>query len=399
MPRRNGYGNFLCAAVTVTAFSLAASARADIPAGYAGKPFDPAVAGGVGIIPTTVKAGPYSIPGRLDFVNYDMGGEMVAFHAGDHILDKAGHGYRTDMPVPTFSKTSMTEGDVWYDNGTALDGTPYPSATTSDFYIGAVQVGDWFDFTVNVQTAGTYSLSSTWSSGNGPPGGEGGDGSMGLEVFVNGTKVATWAAEFPNYQTTTNFHNWKSYPNFATITLEAGAWLIKLQSTSKHLNLDYVDFELAGADGGGLDNGDSSSSGSPGGSGSAGTSGSSGTGSSGTLASSGAAATSGSGSTSASGAPAISGSMSSSGTNPATSGDTSSGNGSAGTAGGGSSGTSSVASGSSPAPGGTVAPTGGSHSTGCSMLPASRPLAGGATIGVLVGLFFTGIARRRTRSS
>jgi hypothetical protein len=374
---------------------LAASARADIPAGYTGKPFDPAVAGGVGIIPTTVKAGPYSIPGRLDFVNYDMGGEMVAFHAGDHILDKAGHGYRTDMPVPTFSKTSMMEGDVWYDNGTALDGTPYPSATTSDFYIGAVQVGDWFNFTVNVQTAGTYSLSSTWSSGNGPPGGEGGDGSMGLEVFVNGTKLATWTAEFPNYQTTTNFHNWKSYPSFATVTLEAGAQLIKLQSTSKHLNLDYVDFELAGADGG-LDNGDSSSSGSPG-SGSAGTSGSSGTGTSGTLASSGAAPTSGS--ISASGAPATSGSTSSSGTNPATSGDTSSGSGSAGAAGGGSSGTSSEASGSSPAPGGTVAPTGGSHSTGCSVLPASRPLAGGAAIGVLVGLFFTGIARRRTRSS
>src|SRR5580692_5521030 len=40
----------------------AASAQADIPTGYAGKPFDPAVAGGVGIIPTTVKAGPYTIP-------------------------------------------------------------------------------------------------------------------------------------------------------------------------------------------------------------------------------------------------------------------------------------------------------------------------------------------------
>jgi hypothetical protein len=391
------YGNFLRLALSATAFFSAASAQADIPAGYAGKPFDPAVAGGVGIIPTTVKAGPYSIPGRLDFVNYDMGGEMVAFHAGDHILDKAGHGYRTDMPVPTFSKTSMTEGDVWYDNGTALDGTPYPSATTSDFYIGAVQVGDWFNFTVNVQTAGTYTLSSTWSSGNGPPGGEGGDGSMGLEVFVNDTKVATWTAEFPNYQTTTNFHNWKSYPSFATITLEAGAWLIKLQSTSKHLNLDYVDFELAGADGG-LDNGDSSSSGSPGGSGSAGTSGSSGTGGSGTLATSGATPTSGS--ISASGAVAISGSMSSSGATPATSGDnTSTGNASASTAGGGSSGTSSEASGSSPAPGGTVAPAGGSHSTGCAVLPAKRPLAGGAAIGVLVGLFFTGLARRRTRSS
>jgi hypothetical protein len=373
----------------------AASAQADIPTGYAGKPFDPAVAGGVGIIPTTVKAGPYTIPGRLDFVNYDMGGEMVAFHAGDHILDKAGHGYRTDMPVPTFSKTSVAEGDVWYDNGNALDGTQYPSPTTTDFYIGAVQVGDWFNFTVNVQTAGTYSISSTWSSGNGPPGGEGGDGSMGLEVFVNGTKLATWTAEFPNYQTTTNFHNWKSYPNFATIALEAGPQLIKLQSTSKHLNLDYVDIELAGADGGAAMSADAStsadasssgaSSGSSGGSGSA-AGGAAGTGaSSGTLGASGGSSASGS-------VVSTSGSVATSGT----AGTTASG--SAGTAGGSASGDPSATGGTSSTPAGNaVAAT---HSAGCSILATKRSSASSSAMAIAVAaLFFARVARRRTRAS
>jgi hypothetical protein len=372
-----------------------ASASADIPAGYAGKPFDPAVAGGVGIIPTTVKAGPYSIPGRLDFVNYDMGGEMVAFHAGDHILDKAGHGYRTDMPVPTFSKTSTTEGDVWYDNGNALDGTPYPSTTTTDFYIGAVQVGDWFNFTVNVQTAGTYSVSSTWSSGNGPPGGEGGDGSMGLEVFVNGTKLATWTAEFPNYQTTTNFHNWKSYPNFATIALQAGPQLIKLQSTSKHLNLDYVDIELAGADGGAATSADASTSGdassSGASSGSSGGSGSASGTSTGTGASSGTVATS-SGSSASGSVVATSGSTAASGSAGPTTGS------GAGTPGGSASGGTSATGGtSSGAPAGAAV---SSHGTGCSIVATKRSSgSSGAMTIALAALFMARVGRRRARSS
>jgi hypothetical protein len=229
---------------------VAASALADVPAGYKGKPFDPAVAGGAGIIPPTVKAGPYSIPGRLDFVNYDLGGEQVAYQAGDHITSKNGDGYRTDRATATLCLTAVSKPDIWYDSGTAMDGMAYPSSTTADFYVGAVQVNDWFNFTVDVKSAGTYSLSTTWSSGNGPPGGEGGDGAMGLQVLVNGTKLVDWKASFPDFQNKANFHNWKPYPNFATITLEAGLQLIRLQCTTKHLNLDYVRFDLVGADGG-----------------------------------------------------------------------------------------------------------------------------------------------------
>jgi hypothetical protein len=232
------------------------AARADIPADYKGKPFDPAVAGGPKC-PATVKAGPYAIPGRLDFVNYDLGGDGVAYHTGDHIT-KGGTGYRTDTPTATFSLTSScipnggppTCTNVWYDTGTALDGTQYPSPTTADFSIGAVQNGDYMNFTVNVATTGMYALSSTWATGNGPPGGEGGDGTMGLAVFSNGTQIGTWSATFPNFNTTADFHHWKPYPSFATVMLTAGPQIIKLESKSKHLQMDYVQFDLVGADGG-----------------------------------------------------------------------------------------------------------------------------------------------------
>jgi hypothetical protein len=98
-------------------------------------------------------------------------------------LMKAGYGYRTDHPAATISKTSVMEGDVWYNTGTSLDGTQYPSTTVVDFYLGAIQVGDWFNFTVNVQTAGTYTLELDVVVGQRPAGWRGRrrlDGARGL---------------------------------------------------------------------------------------------------------------------------------------------------------------------------------------------------------------------------
>jgi hypothetical protein len=380
-----------------------ASARADIPVGYKGLPFDPAVAGGKGIIPPTVVAGPYTIPGRIDFVNYDMGGEMVAFHTGDHILDKGGAGYRTDMPQATLSKTDQTSPSLWYDTGNpALDGTFYPSPTTADFYIGAVQVGDWVNFTVNVQTAGTYYLSSTWASGNGPPGGEGGNGTMGLEVFSNGTMLATWATVFPNYQTKASSDNWVPYPNFATATLPAGLQVIKMQSTTKHLNLDYVEFTLQPLpDGGAGPVSDAAASGASSGStgsgastGSAGSGATSGTSVGTTGASSGTVATTGAGSGTTSGAVTGGSGAAGSGTTVGTSG-----------VGGGNSGTANAPSGTTTGSGSNVvgATSGAgttptqSSSKGCSVSAVPiRPFGGASLLLVLGGVL---MARRRKASA
>ncbi|HTM45946.1 MAG TPA: hypothetical protein VL137_13390 [Polyangiaceae bacterium] len=233
---------------------IAASARADIPAGYLGMPFDPVTIGGAGIIPATVQAGPYAIPGRIDLVNYDMGGDGVGYHSEAHYTTKGGDGYRTDRPTTTLCLTAPSKPDLWYDTGTTQDGMAYPgpAATTpgaEDFYIGSIHPGDWFNYTVNVQTAGTYSLSANFSTGNGPPGGEGGDGDMEVIVFANEVQLADWHEIFPDFQNKANFHNWKPYPNFATIPLEAGLQVIKIQLPFKHLNLDYIQFDLMGAGG------------------------------------------------------------------------------------------------------------------------------------------------------
>jgi hypothetical protein len=380
----------LPAVVGAVSTLIITAAQGDIPATYKGMPFNPAVAGGPKC-PATVKAGPYELPGRLDFVNYDLGGEGISYHTGDH-LTKGGTGYRTDVPTATFSLTDAVPGcapdattvaclNVWYDTSPTLDGTLYPSPTTADFTIGAVQNGDWFDFTVNVETAGTYSLSSTWATGNGPPGGEGGNGDIGLQVFLNGTMIATWSAVFPNSNTEADFHHWKAYPNFATVTLPSGPQLIKLQSGAKHLQLDYVEFALVAGDGG-LDEGGSSggtaSGASSGGTGSIAVSGSNAA--TGLSAATGSVTSSGSGSQVTSGSVATSGDSAASGAAGTTTGMSSSGGNGAGGSGG-------------MAPGAQAQAKSGK---GCAIAAPTRGATFGLGIALALGLLVR--SRKRTRA-
>jgi len=247
---------------------LSAAASADVPAGYKGLPFDPAVAGGT-CVPPTLAAGPYPIPGRLLLPAYDMGGSGVGFNTTDHDTF-GGNCFRKDgPPSASLSITSSMgdsyspNGDVWYDTGDpTLDGTTYPNATTQDVYIGAVRPGDWVNITVNVMQTGTYQVSSTWATGNGPPGGEGGNGAVELQISVNGTMMLDWKDTFPNYMTTANFHDWKPYPNMGTIALQEGVQVFKMLSVDPHLNLDYVQFSLVGADGGVISGGSGGTAGS-----------------------------------------------------------------------------------------------------------------------------------------
>jgi hypothetical protein len=260
--RRSAVGISLLGALV----SFVGVARADVPAGYQGRPFDPATAGGPKL-PAGVQGGPYAIPGRIDFVNYDMGGDGVAYHVSEH-AQRGGTGYRIDTPTATLSLTSdcIANGggppcqNVWYDTSAALDGTPYPTATTADFNLGAIHTGDWFDFTVNVATAGVYSLSSTWATGSGPPGGEGGNGDMGLTFLSNNTMLSTWSTVFPNYTTEADYHHWRAYPDFATVTLSSGLQVIQIKAGATAMQLDYIEFALA-TDGGTSD-ADAGSSGS-----------------------------------------------------------------------------------------------------------------------------------------
>jgi hypothetical protein len=396
--------------------AFSSSARADVYAGYKGVPFDPAVGGGPNI-PPTVKAGPYSIPGRLDIINYDMGGSGVGYQTLDHFA-YGGAGYRVDGPAPTFTggqtttlcKTSLAEADVWYQTGDAtLDGTTFPSATANDFYIGALHPNEWLNVTVNVLQSGMYSLSSTFSTGSGP---------MELQIYVNGATTA--AVDWKSSLAVADYHHWKPFPNFATIQLTAGKQVLKFMLQSYHLNLDYLQFDLEGADGGVISGGSgSSSTGSVAASGSA----ASGAAASGTAASgaaaSGAAASgssasgvAGAGSTSASGSAATgtataSGAQSGVGASgvAASSGSTTSGavaasgdlGGTGTTNPGGGSGSNGSSTGTAATTGGSYAPAAANHSSGCGVAPgpSGRGFGGFAFVLGLAGMVYARSRRRQ----
>jgi hypothetical protein len=369
--------------ITSLGLLLAAPAQAAIPAGYKGTPFDPAVVGGPGIIPATVKAGPYAIPGGIDFVNYDMGGDGVGYHTDAHYTTKDGDGYRTDRPTATLSLTSPSKPDLIYGTGTAQDGMAYP---TGDFYIGSVHPGDWFNYTVDVKTAGTYALSSSFSTGNGPPGGEGGDGQMELQISVDGTMMADWHTVFPDFQNKANFHNWKPYPSFAMITLDVGPHVIKFQAPFKHLNLDHMQFDLVGADGGTTPTPDAGGGGTAGaGGGTAGAGGGTAGAGSGAAGASGAAGSGAAGAAGVGGGTAGAGSAGSSGGTAGSAGSTGTAGASAGTAG---SGSATGAAGAGPKPS-------GAKSGGCSL--AASPRGGSFAAGVLTLAALLASARRRRR--
>jgi hypothetical protein len=369
--------------------SIGSSAYAAIPAGYMGTPFNPATAGGKAAS-MGVQAGPYPIPGRLEFENHDMGGINIGFFTTDHIACSAA-GYRLDDGTKEASlclassapepKYTAPNGDIWYQTGNpAVDGTTYPSATTTSIYIGAVRPGDWVNITVDVQTTGTYQTGSTWASGNGVLGLEGGNGAMELQVSVNGTLALDWKDTFPNYATTANFHHWKPYPNMGTIPLQQGLQVIKLDTgADPHLNLDYVTFSLVLPDGG-LDPGDGGSIGPGPGTGDAG----------------GGGADTGAPPGNDAGAPVEDASMP--GTSDATVGEDSGGPG-GGTAGGtttggmgGTAGTSST--GGTGATAGTGGPVGDKSGCGCA-LPGALP--GETMAGIGTGLAVLGVGLRRRR--
>jgi MYXO-CTERM domain-containing protein len=352
------------------------SASADVPAGYAGLPF---------------KGTPKQIPGRISLVDYDTGGMGVGFQTvhfnGD--VTMSGPEYRADRPAPTLCRTytvvnSFNDKPDTYTAG-PLTGTFYPSTDVAkpDYYIGAIRPGDWVKVTVNVATAGTYTVSSHWAS---PA------ANIDFKILFNDVlKTETKGTA------TGSYHNWVPFPNFATVQLDAGVQVMQFQSVQEHLNLDYVEFALAGGDGGVVtptDAGADAAAGAGGAGGAAGAGGVGGAvnagGASGSTAAGGAAGSTAAGG--AGGSTAAGGAAGSPAAGGAAGSTTVGGAGGAVSAGGAAGSTTSAgAAGATAAPAETATDTGG---CACTVAPHSRTALASIWLAALAAL---GLARRRRR--
>jgi hypothetical protein len=212
---------YLLAALAGGVFFISLS-FAEIPAGYAGTPY-----------PTG--HGPWEIPGRIDFLNYDQGGLNVSFYADD----RAGMYYssaatRTDPGEhPGFYKTYQgpTDNDSITINGVRYR-FPSTDPTKNDWYIGASHANSWTKWTVHVAKAGKYWISSVWGAESHP---------ISFQViFMNGTKTATVTT--PNLNGTGSYHDWAIYNDVASIQLDSGVQVFQFQNKINHLNQDFIYF-------------------------------------------------------------------------------------------------------------------------------------------------------------
>lgn len=147
---------------------------------------------------------PHSIPGTISPEQYDFGGEGVAYH--DATPGNAGPGPRSDESVDT---------EIL---GSAVD-------------VGWIDGGEWLEYSIQVQQAGTYYFSALTASQNltnrGP-----------MKVLVNGvTKLNT----VPIYHTTSWSIFFSTDP--LTLTLAPTDTLLRIETGAGGFNLGMIRLE------------------------------------------------------------------------------------------------------------------------------------------------------------
>lgn len=148
---------------------------------------------------------PQTIPGTVEVEDYDNGGEGVAYQDND--AANQGGGYRLN-------------------EGVDIGGGP-----NNGFVLGYVGSGEWIEYTVGVETAGTYSVKAEVASAD---------------------AASTFTLSFPNEASaafsTPLTGDWNAYQEISannTVMLEAGQQVMRLDITgARAFNLDRIIFTL-----------------------------------------------------------------------------------------------------------------------------------------------------------
>lgn len=214
---------YLLTASTLAAILFSLS-YAEIPAGYAGKPFPP-------------NSAPRELNGRINFNEYDLGGINVAWYQDD-AWDGAPNRKGIDEAGPAFYETCTAwDRDTFYADGVSYpNGVLFPDPTDTtihDFYIGAAHASTWVKWTVHVSKAGKYWMSANWSAM---------DVNLAYTIsLLNGTQTTTTGL-ITKPAVTQSYHAWRRYADFASIQADTGVQVLYFHDASTHLNQDYLYF-------------------------------------------------------------------------------------------------------------------------------------------------------------
>jgi uncharacterized protein involved in high-affinity Fe2+ transport len=152
-----------------------------------------------------------AVPGTVQAANYDTGGQGVGYNVTS--TNGSANSYRSDG----------VDLEACTDTGCGYD-------------IGWTAAGQWFNYTVNVATAGTYSVSLRLAS----PSGE----ADGLHIANAAGTNLTGSIAVPN---TGGYQDWVTVT--ASVTLPAGVQTLRIDQDSIGWNLHYVTFASTGTGG------------------------------------------------------------------------------------------------------------------------------------------------------
>ena len=150
------------------------------------------------------------VPGTVQAANYDTGGQGVAYSVAS--ANGTGNSYRPDgVDLETTSDTQDTS----------------PAGGAYD--LGWTGTGQWFKYTVNVATAGTYTASLRLASPSGATDGLHIASSSGTNLSGN-----------INVPTTGGWQDWTTVT--ATVTLPAGQQTLTLDEDNGGWNIHQLTF-------------------------------------------------------------------------------------------------------------------------------------------------------------
>lgn len=148
-----------------------------------------------------------NLPGVIEAENYDHGGQGVAYHDTESI--NHGGEYRTS------------------------EGVDIQSCSEGGFNVGWTSAGEWLEYTVNVPTAGSYTIDARVASPTG--------GSFHIDF---GTTNVTGATAVPN---TGGYQTWQTVSK--TVNLSAGQQIVRFVIDQGGFNFNKITVSTAGGTG------------------------------------------------------------------------------------------------------------------------------------------------------
>lgn len=180
-----------------------------------------------------------TIPGKIQCEFYDGGGEGIAYHDADAVNNGSG---KLNPNDGSFLNTfRMNEGvDISYTKTNTTDDNPYNvvEPLMGQLYVGWTEPGEWINYTIEIQKAGTYHVSLMYTANA--------DGKISLSLDgkdISGKVLVRSTYNFKETVAWRQWHHWNKAENLATVTLPEGKHILTLRTVDNgNMNYDYVEF-------------------------------------------------------------------------------------------------------------------------------------------------------------